>query len=165
MRRILILVLGVILGMGYGIQDAGYGIPNEIVLVTVPQTEQVRNPYQTEYEQMLYPTVRIIAGYSTGSGVIIETKELKNGETKEPITSSFSSSVLQFYVLTAAHVVEDRSVVNIELYDSTVITASVVITDTTKDLALLCALCDFVVKPYSATLAPRDYTPYIFTPV
>jgi S1-C subfamily serine protease len=36
-------------------------------------------------------------------------------------------------------------------------------TDTIKDLALLRVLCAFVVK--SAQLAPKDYVPYLFTPV
>jgi S1-C subfamily serine protease len=109
-------------------------------------------PYQDEYEKMLYPTVRISSPAGTGSGVIFNHKDTK--DTKNTI-----------YILTACHVVDKQSVVNVELYDSTVITASVVITDTTKDLALLCALCDSVVKTYSAKLAPKDYTPYIFTPI
>ncbi len=107
-----------------------------------PLNPVVRNPYQDEYERILYPTVRITAGFSTGSGVVI--------------------SHTQTYILTAAHVVEDENTVNIELYDSTVMTATVVITDTIRDLALI--------KPtglvsYSAHLAPRKYTPYLFTPV
>ena len=107
-----------------------------------PLNPVVRNPYQEEYERMLYPTVRISSPGGVGSGVVI--------------------SSTQIYILTAAHVVEDESVVDVELYDLTVITATVVITDTIKDLALL--------KPtglmsYSAQLAPRNYTPYIFTPV
>ena len=133
----------------------------EIVFDKTPYT-----PYQDEYEKMLYPTVRISSPTGIGSGVVIQTKELKNQETEEPISSSFRSSVLQLYVLTAAHVVDKQSIVDIELYDSRVITASVVITDTTKDLALLCALCDLCGKGiYSARLAPKDYTPYLFSPV
>jgi len=145
MRKILGLVMGVILVIGYGMQDAGYQIPDEIVIVRAPSKEP-RNPYQDEYERMLYPTVRITAGFSTGSGVIFHRKDAKE----------------EVYILTACHVVENETTVSVELYDSTVITASVVITDTAKDLALLCASA---VKPYYARLAPKNYTPYIFTPV
>ena len=113
----------------------------EIVIVKAPNKEP-RNPYQEEYEKLLYPTVRISSSCGVGSGVVI--------------------SSTQIYILTAAHVVEDQSIVDIELFDLTSITATVVITDTVRDLALL--------KPtglisYSAQLAPRNYTPYIFTPV
>ena len=73
MRKILGLVMGVILVIGYGMQDAGYQIPDEIVIVRAPSKEP-RNPYQDEYERMLYPTVRITAGFSTGSGVIFHRK-------------------------------------------------------------------------------------------
>lgn len=143
MKRILELVLVVILVIGYGMQDAGYSIPNEIVIVKAPSKEP-RNPYQTEYEKMLYPTVRITVGFATGSGVVVTINE-------------------ETYILTACHVVDDESIVDIELYDSTVITASVVISDTTKDLALLKPTGLSI--PYSAQLAPRNYTPYLFTPV
>src|SRR3989339_32718 len=145
MRKILGLVMGVILVIGYGMQDAGYQIPDEIVIVRAPSKEP-RNPYQDEYERMLYPTVRITAGFSTGSGVIFHRKDAKE----------------EVYILTACHVVENETTVSVELYDSTVITASVVITDTAKDLALLCALA---VKPYFARLAPESYTAYLFTPI
>lgn len=99
------------------------------------------NPYQLEYEKMLYPTVRIKAGLSIGSGVVIDG-----------------------YILTAAHVVGDESAVTVELFypKNIEIEAEVIITDTIKDLALLRVLCVSVAK---ATLAPQDYTPYIFAPV
>jgi len=135
-------------------------------------------PYQDEYEKMLYPTVRITAGFSTGSGVIIPlSPPLSKGETGG------------FYILTAAHVVENQSVVNVEVYPSKIkIDAEVVITDTDKDLALL-RITNPPQSPsksphppfakgekgglerlnkggfYNATLAPKDYTPYIFTPI
>ena len=142
MRTMLILVIGVILVMGCEIPDAGYQIPDEIIIVKAPSKEQ-RNPYQEEYEKLLYPTVRISSPSGVGSGVVI--------------------SNTQIYILTAAHVVEDQSVVRCEIWDSGCeIEATVVATDTDKDLALL--------KPtglisYQAQLAPRNYTPYIFTPV
>ncbi|MBI5778999.1 MAG: trypsin-like peptidase domain-containing protein [Planctomycetes bacterium] len=157
MKRILGLVLGCalcVVGLVSWVltQDAQRITQDakEIVIVKAPSKEP-RNPYQEEYEKMLYPTVRITAGFSTGSGVVI--------------------SHTQTYILTAAHVVEDQSVVDVELYDFTNITATVVITDTDNDLALLrinrdCfadARNDIVV--YSARLAPESYIAYLFTPI
>ena len=49
-----------------------------------PLNPVVANPYQTEYEKLLYPAVKISAGFSTGTGVAIDD-----------------------YILTAAHVVGD----------------------------------------------------------
>ncbi|HLD36312.1 MAG TPA: serine protease [Planctomycetota bacterium] len=124
----------------------------EIVIVKAQQMTRI-NPYQEEYERMLYPTVRITAGYSTGTGVVINHKGTK--DTKNII-----------YILTACHVVENENTVDIELYDSSVITASVVITDTANDLALLCALSDLCGESiYSAKLAGKDYQYFLFTPV
>ena len=147
MKRIMILVMGVILVIGCEIPDAGYQIPDEIVIVKAPS--QPRHPYQDEYEKMLYPTVRITAGYSTGSGVIIATTD-EHRYTQ---------------IITAAHVVENQSVVDIELYDSSVITGTVVITDTGKDLALIRTQINADFRIYGANLAHQGYTPYIFTPV
>jgi len=142
-------------------------------------------PYQDEYEKMLYPTVRITSSSGTGSGVVISYKlQVKSYESK-PETCNLQPET---FILTAAHVVDNQSVVDIELYDSTVITASVVVTDTVKDLALL-RITNPPQSPskspqppfakgekgglerlnkwgfYNATLAPKDYTPYIFTPI
>ena len=169
MKRIMILVL---VTLGFVMCDTGYPsttlrvnqIPNYIEVVKAQG--QPRHPYQDEYERMLYPTVRITAGFSTGSGVVISVPpgappsacsrpSLRSGERG-------AYSVEGITILTAAHVVEDETTVNIELYNATVITGTVVITDTIRDLALI--------KPsglmsYSAQLAPRKYTPYLFTPV
>ena len=145
MRKIMILVLMTALCVmcpASYVQDNS-AEDNEIIIVKAPIKQ---HPYQTEYEQMLYPTVRITAGFSTGSGVIFHRKDAKE----------------EVYILTACHVVENETTVSVELYDSTVITASVVITDTAKDLALLCALA---VKPYFARLAPESYQAYLFTPI
>jgi len=111
-------------------------------------------PYQDEYEKMLYPTVRISSPSGVGSGVIFNHKDTK--DTKNTI-----------YILTACHVVEKRSVVDIELYNSTVITGTVVITDTAKDLALIKSQIntDSKVKIYTARLADKNYIPYLFSPV
>ena len=181
LTQIGLMALIIILGMGYGVRDAGYEIPDEIIIVKAP--EKNRNPYQEEYERMLYPTVRITAGFSTGSGVVISNTNHTNKDEWTRID-----------ILTAAHVVEDQSTVDIELYDSSIITGTVVITDTVKDLALIriinppdplptCLPAYRTGRPdrqagrqafdkggskggfYSATLAPRDYTPYLFTPV
>jgi len=136
MKRLIILVLVIFFG---------FGMPEEKPQIT--QITQI-NPYQKEYEKMLYPTVRITTPSGTGSGVIFNRKDAKR----------------TIYILTAAHVVGNESKVTIELYPEEMkIDGSVVITDTEKDLALISVLCDFAVKP--ARLAPLDYTPYLFTPV
>ena len=145
MKRLLLIGLGLALVF---LSPLGLNTYDEETTIVVVKAPEKRHPFQTEYEEMLYPTVRITAGFSTGSGVIFNHEDTKG--TKN------------IYILTAAHVVDDQSVVDIELYDSTIITGTVVITDTTKDLALLCVSA---VKPYFARLAPRDYTPYLFTPV
>ena len=125
----------------------------EIVIVKAPSKEP-RNPYQEEYEQMLYPTVRISAGFSTGSGVIIPlSPPLSKGETGG------------FYILTAAHVVSDQNIVDIEFYNSEIITGTVVITDTINDLALIRITHDAQRTTYFARLAPENYQAYLFTPV
>ncbi len=165
MRQILGLVMVVILVIGYGMQDAGYEIPEEIVIVKAPSKEP-RNPYQEEYEKLLYPTVKITAGYSTGSGVIFETTDKPPRNNRD-----FAAASQITQIITAAHVVENQSVVDIELYNAETVTGTVVITDTDKDLALLrinrdCfanARNDIIV--YSARLAPGNYTYYLFTPV
>jgi len=126
---------------------AGYTVP---ALTGGPERD---NPFRREYEKMLYPTVRITAGFSTGSGVIFHHRDAEDAENT-------------IYILTACHVVRNESTVKVEIYDYLVAEirdASVVMTDTVKDLALLRVLCVSAVKP--ARLAPRDYKPYIFTPV
>jgi hypothetical protein len=137
-------------------------------------------PYQDEYEQMLYPTVRINTPSGTGSGVIFETTD--------------SHRLTQIFILTACHVVDKENIVKIELYNSTIITGTVVITDTVKDLALIkpqintrpnqpdrlparplsgwglagdrkVGQADFTDKIYTARLADKNYIPYLFSPV
>ena len=149
MRQILGLVMVVILVMGYGMQDAGQ---REETLFEIIKAGQPRHPYQTEYEQMLYPCVRISSPAGTGSGVVFTTKSTK--DTKEEV-----------YILTACHVVEQENTVDIELYDSSSITGTVVITDTDKDLALIRTQINADFRIYEASLAPQDYTYYLFTPV
>ncbi|MBI4713357.1 MAG: trypsin-like peptidase domain-containing protein [Planctomycetes bacterium] len=131
---IALCVMGIALSNRRGAEVA------EITIVDFSKKPYV-NPYQSLYEKLLYPTVRIKAGFATGSGVVIDD-----------------------YILTAAHVVGDETSVIIETFypEQTEIEATVIITDTIKDLALI--------KPsrkpsYSARLAPKSYTPYIFTPV
>lgn len=118
----------------------------EIVIVKAQQITRI-NPYQEEYEKLLYPTVRISSPSGVGSGVVI--------------------SYTQIYILTAAHVVGEESTVTIEFFSPSVFqSASVVITDTAKDLALIKIRS---VPPslhvYSATLAPENYQPYLFNPI
>ena len=115
------------------------------------------NPYQKLYDEMLYPTVRIESESGIGSGVIINRRD---AETAENI-----------YILSAAHVVGNQSVVTVTIYTPLTplnrgelsLSASVVITDTIKDLALLKILC--VSAVHTAKLAKKNYVPYLFTPV
>ena len=115
-----------------------------------PTAPVVVNPYQALYEDLLYPSVRIETENGIGSGVVI------------------SSTDKTAYIITAAHVVGDYTTVTVTFYSypkdtkDTEIEASVIITDTVKDLALLRVLCASVVK---AKLAPWDYVPYVFTPI
>jgi S1-C subfamily serine protease len=150
MKRIMILVLvgvAMVFATEASLQDKLRSQREETLIEIVKAPGQPRHPYQDEYEQMLYPTVRINSPAGTGSGVIFETTD----------------SHRYTQILTAAHVVEDQSIVDIELYDSTSITGTVVITDTDKDLALIRVIR--VKDIYSASLASQNYTPYIFTPV
>jgi len=116
------------------------------------QPLEAPNLYQELYDELLRPSVQIRAGYSTGSGVVI------------------SSTNKATYILSAAHVVGDESTVDVTFYYytpnsvDTTITASVVATDTLKDLALIRAYT-YKPYPYVAKLAPRNYVPYIFTQV
>jgi len=152
-RLLVIGLIGWVMVLGFSPSELGERPEPEVTIIKAAEVNP--NPYQQEYEEMLYPTVRIETTDGIGSGVVIETTD-KHGWTQ---------------ILTAAHVVGNQSVVEVELYDSTVITASVVITDTVKDLALLHTRIKSPLKRgdkgvcYSARLAPKDYTPYIFTPV
>lgn len=128
----------------------------EMVVIVNPRNPLnpvVKNPYQDEYEQMLYPVVRITSDSGTGSGVIA--------------TTDYTDEHRWIQIITAAHVVEDQSVVDIELYDSTIITGTVAITDTIKDIALIKSEIhtDSKTKIYTAKLAGKDYVPYLFSPV
>ena len=116
------------------------------------------NPYQEEYERMLYPTVRVKTLTSTGSGVIFHRRDAEDAEN--------------IYVLTAAHMVGDNSEVTVEIFTAkdakdVKIEATVVITDTVKDLALISTQisADFKDKIYSAKLADKNYKPFLFSPI
>ena len=78
MRKIMMLVLVCVI-FGLTPDDmSGQRTPREeiaIVVVEKPQITQIKNPYQEEYEKMLYPTVRISTATGTGSGVIFETTD------------------------------------------------------------------------------------------
>ena len=144
-----LLIAGVLGCLIVFLTPSGTSPQREEIAIVVVKAPEKRHPFQTEYEEMLYPTVRISTTTGTGSGVIFETTD--------------EHRLTQIYILTAAHVVEDEITVNIELYNSAIITGTVVITDTDKDLALISVLCDFAVKP--ARLAPQNYTAHLFTPV
>lgn len=129
-------------------------------VLTQDAQPRTQNPFQTEYEQMLYPTVRVTAGMATGSGVIIDYR-FRIADTK------ISNQKSTIYILSAAHVVGNESTVVVEFFSSSVLqSATVVITDTAKDLALIqlrnvnCEL-----RIYTTKLADKNYRPYLFTPV
>ena len=171
MRKRLVVygMLALAIAITLSVERGAYRVNDttEILIVANPinpLNPVVRNPYQEEYEQMLYPTVRITAGLATGSGVIIATTD-EHRYTQ---------------IITAAHVVGDETTVHIELYNSEVITGTVVITDTVKDLALIrtqinpapasrgwvnADLTDLQDKIFYAKLAPQTYPYFLFTPV
>jgi S1-C subfamily serine protease len=133
--------------------------------IPLPEGE---NPYQKEYDELLSPTVMIETLTGRGSGVIIphhkDTKDTKG----------------YVYILTANHVVKNYTEVTVTIYTPLTplfrgesLSASVVFTDTNKDLALL-----KIINPpqspfdkggnrgiFPAKLAPSNYTYYLFTPV
>jgi len=121
------------------------------------------NPYQRLYDDLLSPTVRINTKEGIGSGVVININT--------PLTPLNRGDC---YVLTAAHVVENNSAVSVTFYSYAnnkqsilcELSASVVMTDTAKDLALLSIHHSLLITHnYSARLAPKDYTPFVFSPV
>ena len=158
-RLVVYGLLAVAMALAWSVERGAYRVDDttEILIVANPinpLNPVVKNPYQEEYEKLLYPTVRITAGYSTGSGVVISVERR-------------ALSVEGIAILTVAHVVENQSIVDIELYDSTNITGTVVITDTIKDIALIKAeiSTDSKTKIYTAELAPENYEAYLFSPV
>ncbi len=142
MRKLLVITLWVL--------AIGLWMP-----IVIPQNT---NPYQELYDEVLAPVVKIRTPQGVGSGVVIHRRDAENAEGKK-----------QAYILTAAHVVGNESLVQVYIYEYnyevpvvSIETASVVITDTNRDLALLRVLYASAV---TAKLAPRDYTPYLFTEV
>ena len=139
------------------IRDAISNGAGDTEILIVDLTKKLpSNPYQEEYEQMLWPTVRIKTPFSTGSGVIFTAKNAKDAQN--------------IYILSAAHVVGDNSEVTVEIFtaksaENAEIEATVLITDTNKDLALLATNTHELTRIYSARLAPSDYKYYLFTPV
>jgi S1-C subfamily serine protease len=127
------------------------------------------NPYQRLYNEMLYTTVRIESVGGVGSGVIIHHKDAPT-KVGTPLRSAEINKWT--YILTAAHVVGNNTSVTVTIYSQNVITslpASVVITDTYKDLALLATdplrAGHGLTRTYSAKLAGKDYKPFLFTPI
>jgi S1-C subfamily serine protease len=132
-------------------------LPSDIIIIRPLPVED--NPYQKEYDEMLFPTVMVETITGRGSGVVINRG---GAEDAEKYT----------YILTAGHVVGKYSKVDVTFYDYNnttfnTITASVVLTDTNKDLALLEIRDCFANtrNDKAARLAPRDYTYYLFAPV
>ncbi|MFH1231438.1 MAG: serine protease [Planctomycetota bacterium] len=152
MKRVMLLVLVLIFATE---TPSAQREEKGIEIVFKAQDKQI-NPYQEEYEKLLYPTVRINSPAGTGSGVVISNT---NHTNRDELT--------RIDILSAAHVVNDQNVVDIEFYNSEIITGTVVITDTIRDLAIIRVICGIrdIRVIYSARLAPKDYTPYIFTPI
>lgn len=152
-----LLALVLVLVLSPSLPDGEAGPAGTVTVIKVAQANP--NPYQRLYEEMLYPTVRITTPQGCGSGVVISYR--LQVKSSEPET----------LILTAAHVVGKESIVRCEMFRDTgceICDASVVMTDTAKDLALLrietTDSTDFADK-YKAKLAPRDYVPYLFAPV
>jgi S1-C subfamily serine protease len=142
------------------------GTLNTVEVVSEIQTIKVLpadyNPYQALYNEMLYPTVRIESESGIGSGVVINRRD--------PSIKLRVNSEKSIYILSAAHVVGNQSIVTVTLYSQNVITslpASVVITDTIKDLALLRTPINADLKDiiHKAKLASKDYKPFLFAPI
>ena len=127
-----------------------------------PTSPVVVNPYQALYDDLLYPSVRITTDEGIGSGVIIANEQVAISNEQCLLLNA-----QYVYILTAGHVVGNEALVNVELFGSTEsLPAFVVATDTDKDLALLrIDNSSFITYHYYARLAPRNYVPYIFTPV
>ena len=121
--------------------------------VYVPEQTNPGMDYEALYRDLLSPSVRITTDEGIGSGVIIHRGDAENAES--------------IYILTAGHVVGNEALVSVELFGSSEsLPAFVVATDTGKDLAIL-RITNHELRTtiYPAKLAPRDYVPYIFTPV
>jgi len=153
-RNVLIVLIVVIVIIALAVGSVNtVEIPSEVSVIKLLPADY--NPYQRMYDEMLYPTVRISTASGIGSGVLIKMKD----ERKE---------MKEYFVLSAAHVVGDESKVRVELfYDKNLtIDATVVMTDTAKDLALVnFHLSSLIFSLSPARLAPKDYKPFLFTPV
>ena len=165
MKKILIVsLIGLIMVLALSPSELGETITDLPPIKILPADY---NPYQSLYDEMLAPTVRISSASGIGSGVVISHRDTENTEKS-------------IYILTANHVVGNNTSVTVTVYSYISNTqaslcnlcAFVVVTDTNKDLALL--RINPPVSPfvkgglrgiYSAKLAPKDYTPYLFTPV
>jgi len=120
------------------------------------------NPYQRLYDELLNPTVRISSEGGIGSGVVININT--------PLTPLSRGD---FYVLTAAHVVENNSAVSVTFYSYLnnkqdilcMLSGSVVLTDTTRDLALIKVDSGTHLLRSCGRLAPRNYSPFLFTTI
>ncbi|MFH1230735.1 MAG: serine protease [Planctomycetota bacterium] len=160
MKRLMLLVLVLI----FATETPSTQREETVEIVFKAQDKQI-NPYQEEYEKLLYPTVRISSPTGTGSGVVISYKLKVTSYELKPETCNLQPET---FILTAAHVVGDESKVEIEFFTTknTKIDAEVLITDTDKDLALI-KIRDSALPQhlYLSRLASKDYRPYLFNPV
>jgi hypothetical protein len=187
-RLIIIVVLGIAGILFTAWVTKPMELPPDVIIIRPLPAED--NPYQKEYDEMLSPTVMVETLTGRGSGVVIDVTKVTT-----------VTRVTGCYILTAAHVVGNYAKVSVTFYSyvNTVqsilceLSASVVITDSNKDLALL-----KITNPpapaspfdpilglpiigcprnevergkggnkgiYPAKLAERTYTYYLFSPV
>ncbi|MBI4834893.1 MAG: trypsin-like peptidase domain-containing protein [Planctomycetes bacterium] len=167
LKRILLIIILGILGIGLTVWATKPAeLPPDVIIIRPLSTKD--NPYQREYDEMLKPAVMITTLSGRGTGVIIPGS-LVHQSTGSLANEQLNNSTVELYVLTAAHVVGNYAKVEVTFYDyshegTKSLSASVVITDTVKDLALLSLKTDnYNLK--TAALANRDYKYYLFAPV
>jgi hypothetical protein len=151
--RLLIILIAGILAIGLTAwATKPVDMPSDVIIIRPLPVED--NPYQKEYDELLSPCVMIETLTGRGSGVVIATTD-EHGYT---------------LILTASHVVGKYAEVDVTFYDyshqdTKTLSASVVITDSHKDLALLKVNQPNPFNPRCAKLASKDYVPYLFNPV
>ncbi len=92
MRQVLLLVLVCVI---FGFTAETQRTPRDETLVEIVKAGQSRHPYQEEYEQMLYPTVRISSPAGTGSGVIFHRTFAKLSVNSYTETAEKEKTILE----------------------------------------------------------------------
>ncbi|MBI4834523.1 MAG: hypothetical protein HY811_06870 [Planctomycetes bacterium] len=139
MKRVMFIIILGILGIGLTAwATKPPELPPDVIIIRPLSTKD--NPYQWEYDEMLSPTVRITTANGIGSGVVIQSSIVSKFNSSKETLEQLNNSTVELYVLTAAHVVGNYAKVDVTFYDyshegTKTLSASVVITDTLKDLA------------------------------